>query len=57
MINQIDECFKMRGHSRDQGGVMVCVDVAFLWPRADTVRPGQRSKVNVLMEINTGVKD
>ncbi|CAJ1062586.1 Hypothetical predicted protein [Xyrichtys novacula] len=52
MINQIDECFKMRGHSGDQGCVGACVDVVFVQPGDDTVRLGQRSEVAVLIEIN-----
>lgn len=57
MINQIDECFKMRGSSGDQGAGTVRVDGVLVRPGADTVRLGRRSKVVVLMEVNTEVWD
>lgn len=52
MINQIDECFKMRGSS---GGIRVpgMVSVDSVWLGAGTVRPG--SKVVALTEVNRGL--
>lgn len=56
MINQIDECFKNAGFKWRQGTGPVHVDIVLLWPGADTVEPGQRSKVVVVIEANAEVR-
>lgn len=55
MINQIDECFKMRGSSGDQGTRMVRVDSVLVWPGSRHSKAW--SKVVALMEVNIEVWD